>query len=74
MSTSDMRGFVLTVIGGLAAIVIGVAGVAGDPPYLAIGQELSIALILAGLALFGIGPIRTAYTTARAGGVAALKK
>jgi hypothetical protein len=63
---AEMRGFVLTVIGGLVAIVIGVLGIAGTPPVLALGEQLSIVLILAGLALFGIGPIKTAYGTAKA--------
>ena len=66
---SDMRGFILTVIGGLIAIVIGVLGIAGTPPVLSLGEPLSIALILAGLALFGVGPVKTAYGTAKVGGL-----
>lgn len=62
---SDMQQFVLTLVGGIAAIVIGILGVAGDPPILALGNTLSVALIIAGLGVLGIGPIRTAYGVAR---------
>ena len=62
---SDMQQFVLTLVGGLVAIAIGILGVAGDPPILALGNTLSVALIIAGLGVLGIGPIRTAYGVAR---------
>jgi hypothetical protein len=62
---NDIQQFAVTVIGGLAAIVIGVLGVAGDPPILALGNTLSVALIIAGLGVLGIGPIRTAFSVAQ---------
>ena len=62
---NDIQQFAVTVIGGLVAIVIGVLGVAGNPPILALGDALSVALIIAGLGVLGIGPIRTAFTVAQ---------
>jgi hypothetical protein len=63
---NDIRQFWVTLVGGLAAIIIGVLGVAGDPPVLALGDTLSVALIIAGLAVLGVGPIKSAYGAARA--------
>jgi len=63
---SGMQQFVVTVIGGLAAIVVGVLGLVGTPPILATGEALSIGLMIAGLAVLGIGPVRTAYGVAKA--------
>jgi len=62
---SDIQKFLLTVVGGVAAIIIGVLGVAGEPPILALGNTLSVALIIAGLAVLGVGPIRSAYGLAK---------
>jgi hypothetical protein len=63
---SDIQKFAVTVVGGIAAIVIGVLGLAGTPPILATGEPLSVALIIAGLAILGVGPVKTAYTSAQA--------
>ena len=46
--------------GGQVAVVMTGASV------LALGDTLAIGLVVAGLAVLGIGPIRTAYSTARA--------
>jgi len=61
-----MQKFWSTVVGGGIAILLGVLGVAGDPPILALGDQLSVALIIAGLAVLGVGPIRSAYGAAKA--------
>ena len=62
---NDMRAFWLTLVGGLSAIIIGVLGVAGTPPVLALGEALSVSLVIIGLGVLGVGPIATAYSATK---------
>lgn len=62
---TDVQKFVLGVVGGIAAIVIGLAGLT-DPPLIATGTTLSVAFVIAGLAVLGVGPIATGYGAAKA--------
>lgn len=62
---NEVQKLILIVIGSVGAIAIGILGLT-EPPILALGNTLSVALIIAGLAGLGVGPINTAYNAARA--------
>jgi hypothetical protein len=67
---TEVQKFIVALVGGLVAIVIGIAGLT-DPPILSLGNTLAVALIIAGLGILGVGPINAAYNSAKASDMAA---
>jgi hypothetical protein len=64
LNMTEVQKVLVGVVGGLVAIFIGIAGLT-NPPLLSTGNTLSVALIIGGLGILGVGPISTAYTAAR---------
>lgn len=63
---SDMRTFWLTVIGGLVAMAVGLGCfVPKGNPVIGLDPTFGVALFLAGLAVFGIPTVKTAYVATK---------
>jgi len=67
---TEVQKVLVAVVGGLVAIAIGILGLT-DPPILSTGTTLSVAFVIGGLAVLGVGPISSAYSAAKATDVAA---
>ena len=64
MTITEVQKIIVSVVGGIMAVVVGILGVT-NPPVLSTGNALSIALIVAGLGILGVGPINAAYNAAK---------